>query len=172
MSDERVDAGNGSAPGGNRHSTDPGDDGDSIVNEVVYPHAIWVVWRALTTAEALAAWLMPNDFVPTVGHHFTFHTEPQEGWDGTVECQVVALDPPHRVAYTWRGSPSLPETLVTFTLEPLGMHTRLRLEHSGFAAAGPMGRTVRDILRSGWDSHLLRKQLPAYLARLDTPDSN
>jgi uncharacterized protein YndB with AHSA1/START domain len=35
---------------------------DAIVYEVVYQHPIRSVWRALTEREALAAWLMPNDF--------------------------------------------------------------------------------------------------------------
>src|ERR1043166_665732 len=69
----------------------PMDEKDSIVYEIVYPHPIWTVWRALTTSEALAQWLMPNDFAPQVGHHFTFQTEPQGGWSGIVHCQVVEL---------------------------------------------------------------------------------
>lgn len=141
------------------------DDRDRIVHEIVYPHPIWTVWRALTTPEALARWLMPNDFVARVGHRFTFRTEPQDGWSGIVHCEVVELDAPHRVAYTWQGGPEFPNTLVTFTLEAVGEHTRLRLEHSGFAAGGPMGLTVRDILDSGWQSNLLHKALPELLDR-------
>ncbi len=33
------------------------------------------VWAALTSSEALAAWLMPNDFQPVVGHRFAFRTK-------------------------------------------------------------------------------------------------
>jgi uncharacterized protein YndB with AHSA1/START domain len=139
------------------------DERDSIIYEIVYPHPIWTVWRALTTAEALAQWLMPNDFLPEVGHRFTFQTQPQEGWSGIVHCQVVELNAPHRVAYTWQGGSNLPNTLVTFTLEALEQQTRLRLEHTGFAAGGPLGLSVRDILSSGWGSNLLRGSLPALL---------
>ncbi len=139
---------------------------DSIVHEIIYPSPIWTVWKALTTAEALAQWLMPNDFVAQVGHRFTFHTKPQHGWDGIVECQVVELDAPHTLAYTWRGGPQL-NTLVTFTLEALEGQTKLRLEHSGFAAGGPAGLSIRDLLGSGWGSKLLRERLPALLARLE-----
>jgi uncharacterized protein YndB with AHSA1/START domain len=139
------------------------DERDSIVHEIVYPHPIWTVWRALTTAEALAQWLMPNDFVAQVGHRFTFRTEPQSGWSGIVQCQVMELDAPHRVAYTWQGAPDLPNTLVTFTLEALEQRTRLRLVHSGFAAGGPMGLSIRDLLDSGWGSNILRRALPELL---------
>ena len=141
---------------------------DRIVHEVVYPHPIWTVWRALTTSEALAQWLMPNDFAAQVGHRFTFHTTPQQGWNGIVQCQVVELNAPYRVAYTWQGGP-LPNTLVTFTLEALDQQTRLRLEHSGFAAGGPIGLSVRDLLDSGWASNLLRGALPELLDRWEQP---
>ena len=139
---------------------------DAIVLEVTYPHPIERVWRALTDSGALAAWLMPNDFQPRVGHHFTFRSEPQEGWSGVVHCEVVTLEPPHRVAYTWNGGDGSLDTLVTFSLSPENGGTRLRLEHTGFASGGPAGITIRDILASGWDSHLLRQQLPALLARM------
>jgi uncharacterized protein YndB with AHSA1/START domain len=139
---------------------------DSIVHEMVYPHPIWTVWKALTSSEALAAWLMPNDFVAEVGHRFTFRTQPQQTWNGIVECQVVELEAPYKLAYTWRGGPLL-NTLVTFTLEAQAGQTRLRLEHSGFAAGGPAGLSIRDLLDSGWGSKLLRERLPALLAQLD-----
>jgi hypothetical protein len=55
---------------------------------------------------------------------------------------------------------------VTFTLVEEEAGTRLRLVHSGFAACGPRGLTIRDILASGWASHLLRESLPALLDAL------
>lgn len=100
---------------------------DAIVIEMTYPHPIERVWRALTSRDARAAWLMPNDFEPRVGHAFTFRTTPDHRWSGVVHCRVTALDPPHRVAYTWQGTRGeLPETLVTFTLAPVGEGTRLK----------------------------------------------
>lgn len=139
---------------------------DSIVYEVLYPYPIWTVWEALTSAEALAQWLMPNDFAPVPGHRFTFQTAPRGHWNGVIECQVLALDPPERVAYSWRGGAPAFDTLVTFTLTALEEQTQLRLEHSGFTAAGEVGLNVRDLLGRGWRSHILQKQLPALLARL------
>ena len=138
---------------------------DSIVLETLYPYPIETVWQALTSSEALAEWLMPNDFAPRLGHRFTFQTAPRDGWNGVVECQVVALEPPERVAFTWRGG-SILDTLVTFTLTPVEKQTQLRLEHSGFAATGEAGLKVRDLLNRGWRSHVLQKRLPALLARL------
>lgn len=138
--------------------------GDTIVIEMTYPHPVERVWRALTSRDALAVWLMPNDFEPRVGHAFTFRSTPDHRWSGIVHCRVTVLDPPYRVTYTWQGAGGdLPETLVTFTLTPQGPATRLRLEHSGFAASGPRSLTVRDILASGWSSKILRERLPALL---------
>lgn len=139
---------------------------DSIVIDMFYPYPVSQVWAALTDPAALGTWLMPNDFEPRLGHRFTFQTvpSPDHSWNGVVQCEVVTLDEPHRVAYTWRGGGGLIDTLVTFTIEPAEGGTNLRLEHTGFAATGPGGLTIRDILASGWDSTLLRQRLPAYLS--------
>jgi uncharacterized protein YndB with AHSA1/START domain len=130
-----------------------------IVVDTVYPHPIERVWAALTSADALAVWFMPNDFVAEVGHEFTFTTRPRPGFDGTVHCRVVELDPPHTMVWTWRGGPI--DTTVTFTLsEPAPGRTRLHLRHLGFH--GLAGHLTRRILGSGY-KRLLRRKLPAYL---------
>ena len=136
---------------------------DAIVIDMFYPHPVEQVWAALTNPEALGIWLMPNDFEPRVGHHFTFRTTPDNNWNGIVHCQVVEVDALHRIAYTWRGDAAQWETLVTFTIEPAEGGTNLRLEHSGFESGGKAGLTVRDLLASGWNSRVLREKLPALL---------
>ena len=138
---------------------------DAIVIEIVYPHPIRRVWQALSDSEMLARWLMPNTFKPEIGHSFTFNVGAPQGWSGVVNCRVVELVPPFRVAFTWTNS-ALPETLVTFTLMPVPEGTRLRLEHSGFAAGGATALTIRDILASGWNSNLLRERLPQLVDQL------
>lgn len=139
--------------------------GDAIVHEIVYPHPIQRVWRALTDPTALAAWLMPNDFAPRVGHRFTFHTAPEHDWNGTVECEVVQIAEPTLLSYTWRGG-KLPATLVTFTFTAVAGGTRLRLVHSGFASGGPVALIIRDRLSSGWGSKVLRTRLPTLLEHM------
>ncbi|MGH7001873.1 MAG: SRPBCC family protein, partial [Stellaceae bacterium] len=64
-----------------------------------YPRPIEKVWAALTDSEALADWLMANDFEPRVGRRFTFHSDPIPGWRGRVDCEVVALEPPSRMVW-------------------------------------------------------------------------
>ena len=139
--------------------------------ERTYPHRPEHVWRALADPRALAAWLMPNDFEPRVGHSFTFRTKPAPGFDGTIYCEVTDLDPPRRIGYTWRGGPGRgrPLTLDThlsFTLEPVPGGTRLRLEHTGFLGARAVA--VSFLLGSGW-TKILSERLPALLDRLDQP---
>jgi uncharacterized protein YndB with AHSA1/START domain len=137
-----------------------------IVKEAVYPHPLEVVWRALTQTAAIADWLMPNDFEPTVGHRFQFRTKPQRGWNGVVDARVLEVDPPRRLSYTWSGGWGS-ETVVTFVLEAAGERTtRLRLEHTGFAGGGVRGRLLREILARGWGSRILARELPAVLDRL------
>jgi uncharacterized protein YndB with AHSA1/START domain len=136
---------------------------DTIVIDMFYPQPVGQVWAALTSSQALEAWLMPNDFEPRLGHRFTFHTTPDQSWDGIVHCEIVALDRLRRIAYTWRSPSSHLDTLVTFTIEPAEGGTHLRLEHSGFASGGKAGLTVRDLLASGWKSRVLPERLAAYL---------
>ncbi len=138
---------------------------DAVVVEMTYPQSIKQVWKALTESEKIAEWLMPNDFQPRVGHRFTFTSLPQHMWSGTVYCEVVEVDPPSRLAYTWQGG-NLPTTLVTFTLKSVPTGTELKLVHSGFASGGKASATIRDILGSGWRSKVLVTRLPETLRRM------
>ncbi|MEO7730373.1 MAG: SRPBCC domain-containing protein, partial [Kofleriaceae bacterium] len=125
--------------------------------ERVFPHAPERVWRALTDRRAMSQWLMETDFEPTLGHCFTFRAKPQPGWDGVTYCEVTELDPPHRVAYTWRGGsgkdgPPTLDTVVRFTLAAEGSGTRLTLEHTGFTGLKAM--FVSFMMKAGWTKML------------------
>jgi uncharacterized protein YndB with AHSA1/START domain len=115
------------------------------------------VWRALTDPELLARWLMPNDFEPVVGHEFTFTTEPvpDRGFDGVIRCQLLELDEPRLVRFSWRSRPL--DTTVTFRLAAEGAGTRLFIVHDGFAADDPGQQSVLRILGGGWRGHLARR---------------
>jgi uncharacterized protein YndB with AHSA1/START domain len=135
----------------------------TVVLEVVYPHPPERVWRALTNRDALAEWLLPNNFEPCPGHRFQFWSPPGPGSPGVIECEVVELDEPRRLSYTWQSEPDQPPTLVTWTLEPTNGGTRVRLEHEpkpGLYALAPGAMPAID-----W-GQVLRVQLPEILARL------
>ena len=77
----------------------------NVIMERVYPFPPEQVWEALADSRALSEWLMENDFQPYVGHRFQFRTNPQWGFDGSVHCEVITVDRPRRLAYTWQGGP-------------------------------------------------------------------
>jgi uncharacterized protein YndB with AHSA1/START domain len=130
--------------------------------EATYPYPPEKVWRALTDPEAIAQWLMKNDFQPKLGHKFMFTSTPQPGWDGKTYCEVIELDPPRRLAYTWKGGPI--DTVVRWTLEPTPEGTKLVLEHTGFR--GFKALMVSAIMGSGWKG-IVAKGIPAVIARMD-----
>jgi uncharacterized protein YndB with AHSA1/START domain len=129
-----------------------------------YAHPPERVWRALTEPEAMSAWLMASDFRPQVGHKFRFRAKPQPGWRGIVDCEVLEVDPPRRLSYTWQGDENGRTTIVTWVLEALpGGGTRLRLEHTGFRGLGGLFHKL--LLGSGWKG-MLRSRLGTVLDRL------
>ena len=92
---------------------------DIVVDDVL-PHAPEKVWRALTTAEIIGKWLMPNDFEPVVGKRFTFTTRPIGAWDGVVQCECWRSC--RSAAWSTPGTAaprnSRLDSVVTWTLQP------------------------------------------------------
>jgi uncharacterized protein YndB with AHSA1/START domain len=115
------------------------------------------VWQALTDPALLARWLMPNDFKPVTGHTFTFRTGPvpQHGFDGIVHCEVLDLEPPRLLRFSWRAGKL--DTVVRWSLVPEGAGTRLLITHDGFDDTDPGQRMVMGILGGGWRGHLIRQ---------------
>ncbi len=132
----------------------------NLVLERVYPYSPEQVWEALADGQALSEWLMETDFQPYVGHRFEFRTKPSWGFDGIVRCEVIAVDKPRRLAYTWQGGLMKKPTTVTWTLQPVEAGTRLKLEHTGFE--GLVGVSLSVLLGSGW-GRLLGEVLPRYI---------
>ena len=127
-----------------------------IQREIVFPQPREDVWRALTDSAALAEWLMPNDFEARVGHRFTFRTQPnpQAGFDGIVQCEVLECAPPSQLAYSWAGGGI--DTRVSYRLEPDGGGTRVFFEQSGFDLSQPWGDTALRGAEFGWTRMLER----------------
>lgn len=117
----------------------------AIVYEVSYPHPPEQVWQALVDSRALAQWLLPNDFAPIAGGHFTMDCDPL----GEIAGEVLELDPPRRMSWRWVGV--FGDTIVTFDLTPADGGTLLRLEHRGWNATTAAHREHFD---SGWPGKL------------------
>ncbi|MEW6494711.1 MAG: SRPBCC domain-containing protein [Cyanobacteriota bacterium] len=97
---------------------------------VFYPYSPERVWKAIANRRALAAWFMDNDFEPRLGHKFRF--KPEQSGEDTIYCEVIELDEPRCLSYTWRGNFLCQPTIVTWRLLPVDGGTQLQLEHTGF----------------------------------------
>jgi uncharacterized protein YndB with AHSA1/START domain len=122
-----------------------------------------LVWRALIEPVLLSQWLMDNDFVPEVGHRFTFRAKPTPLWDGIVRCEVQDVQPTEALAYSWTGASDMPETVVSWNVRPTQSGTLLVFRHSGFR--GLKFALIGRLLDRGWRDMIGRK-LPAVLAKL------
>lgn len=127
-----------------------------IVVDEIFPHAPQTVWKALTTGEIMARWMMePAGFQPVVGNMFTYKTKPAGAWDGVIHCEVLEVVEHKRFVYAWRGGHetnsgygSRLDTVVTWSLEPVGEGTRVRLVHSGFEM--PTNEVAFRNMGEGW----------------------
>lgn len=124
----------------------------SVVIEREFKHKPEKIWRALTQGALIEEWLMANDFEARVGHVFKFRSTPYGNWDGIIDGEVLAVEPPSRLEYAW-SSMGL-RTVVEWTLTPTpgGSGTHLRMEQSGFPAAGGAGYYNGAI--AGWTSFI------------------
>ncbi|TVX99843.1 SRPBCC family protein [Cohnella terricola] len=105
-----------------------------------YATTIEKLWTALTDSSKLAKWVanihtgqpMENNFQPVVGHCFQFRTQPNEYWDGIIEGEVLIVDAPNRVSYTWASGGE--KHTITWTLQDLGNgKVNLHLEQTGIS---------------------------------------
>ena len=132
---------------------------ESLSFDFDLPHSPEKVWRALTDPVLLAEWLLPVvDLELEPGAAFTFKTQPYPGWDGSVNCRFLEIEPRRKLSYTWVAADI--DTVVTFTLTPTPPGTRLSLVQSGFR---PDQKQNFGGARYGWK--LMGGKLVALLAR-------
>jgi uncharacterized protein YndB with AHSA1/START domain len=127
----------------------------SVIVEREIPCPPEKVCRALTQPHLIEEWLMKNDFNPVVGHRFNLRAD----W-GTVDCQVLAVEPNKTLSYTWAAYDL--KSVVTWTLTPTSMGTRLRMEQSGFR---PDQQQYYQGAQGGWQRFFAA--LEQVLARID-----
>jgi uncharacterized protein YndB with AHSA1/START domain len=135
---------------------------ETVVLDVELKSPIERVWQALTDSDTLSRWMMfkSNDFQPVVGHAFQFRDAP--GYEGIIHCEVIEVDEPNRLSYTWESNQVGPSnlkqsTVVTWTLtETEGGATRLHLEQSGFHSGA---RQEIGGAKYGWTSMLDQLQV-------------
>jgi uncharacterized protein YndB with AHSA1/START domain len=127
----------------------------SVIVEREIPHPPEKIWRALTQPHLIEEWLMKNDFKPEVAHRFVLRGD----W-GSVDCQVLAVEPNRTLSYSW-GALGL-ESVVTWTLTATGAGTHLRMEQSGFR---PDQQQAYQGAKFGWQKFFAG--LEVVLARID-----
>ncbi|WP_067929603.1 SRPBCC family protein [Alicyclobacillus shizuokensis] len=118
------------------------------------------VWFALTDSNTLSKWMMfrENDFKPVVGHKFQFRMEPTGGWNGIIEGEVLEVDEPHRLSYTWVSAGE--SNTVTWTLkQDEDGTTHVHLDQTDISSEQALSGATY-----GWQS--MAKQLENVLAEL------
>jgi uncharacterized protein YndB with AHSA1/START domain len=125
-----------------------------IRKEIEINAPVETVWRYLEDHEHLAAWLMRNDFKPEIGRDFHFYQQPSGNWDGILDCKLVELEAPRRIAFTWNANTIGVDTLVSIDLEEVEGRTKLTLIHTNWE--GVLGELEQHIAShaEGWSSHL------------------
>lgn len=126
-----------------------------VIVEREFAHPPAKLWRALTQPHLVAEWLMAGDVAAMPGYRFSFEAD----W-GTVDCEVVAVEPERKLSYSWTGKGL--ESVVTWTLTPTAAGTHLRMEQVGFR---PEQALAYHGARAGWPRFLNR--LEALLATGD-----
>lgn len=135
---------------------------ETISFEFDLKHSPAKVWRALTEPELLMQWLLPAIGLKLEpGAAFSFKTQPYPGWDGTVNCRFVEIEPQRKLSYSWAVGDMFIDTVVTFTLTPTATGTRLSLLQSGFK---PENKPAFGGQRYGWS--MMGGRLVELLGRL------
>lgn len=130
---------------------------------------------------------MKNDLVPEVDREFTFHKDPQPGWDGITYCKITEIIPLQKITYSYSGEAGGEKTLacagihseiadkavkgiftqlntvLSFTLISDCRGACLRLEHSGFT--GFQQVIVSFVFSMGWKRQM--KKLNILLGKLE-----
>ena len=126
-----------------------------------YPHSRAKVWRALTDPDIVPLWTVtgaggrPEGFAPVVGTKFRLIARPKPGWNGVVECEVLEVNEPSLLRYSWTGDEGGDVTEVAYRLEPHAGGTRFTYDHIGFTGVGGLfmaallGNVRRKMLRVG-----------------------
>jgi uncharacterized protein YndB with AHSA1/START domain len=120
-----------------------------IKKTVILEAPIQKVWDTVSTAEGIAAWFMPNDFQPKVGHEFHVQSP-----FGPSPCKVTELDAPHRLSFSWDTD----GWFISFLLKEVDGKTEFTLIHGGWKEPDTIltkpnekSSVIRDRMNHGWE---------------------
>ena len=140
---------------------------EAAVVERILPAPPDIVFDEWLDPVGMAEWMCPRparptriDLDPRVGGRFLIDID-DEGFELSVTGEYLELDPPHRLRFTWYCSvwdPSVPESIVTISLEPHGdTSTLMTIHHVQLPPRDVDGH------RDGWT--LIGQQLEKSLGR-------
>jgi uncharacterized protein YndB with AHSA1/START domain len=129
-----------------------------------------IVWKVLTDPALTPLWTSagrggrPEGFEPVPGNKFRFVGRPFPGWDGIVRCEVLAVEAPVLLRYSWRNKENDLPTEVSYELDVTPAGTRFTYRHVGFRGVEGlvMSRLLGRVRRT-----MLTRGLPAVLNDLD-----
>ncbi|WP_163529999.1 SRPBCC family protein [Halobacillus ihumii] len=123
-----------------------------IKKQVTFDAPIEKVWQAVSSAEGMAEWFMPNNLKPVEGHEFYLES-PFE----TSSCKVFTVNPPKELSFSWGDQ----GWVVHFLLEEVEGKTEFTLIHAGWGHPDdkmrPTDKThldTRNTMNNGWESIL------------------
>jgi uncharacterized protein YndB with AHSA1/START domain len=126
-----------------------------------YPHSPAKVWRAVTDPALIPLWTATGaggrteGFATVVGTKFQFIGKPKPGWNGVVDCEVLEVDEPSLLRWSWTDTSSGDTTEVVYRIEPHAGGTCFTYDHTGFTGASGffmaqlLGRVRRKMLGQG-----------------------
>jgi uncharacterized protein YndB with AHSA1/START domain len=139
----------------------PRDHGLTLRLKRALPASPETVYMALSDSGELAKWWGPRGFTapsvefdPIVGRTYQIAMQPPDGELFYLSGEFREVDPPARLAYTFRWDPPDPddrETLVTLSLRDRGEGTEVLLTQDGFATEER--RALHD---EGWSESFAR----------------
>jgi uncharacterized protein YndB with AHSA1/START domain len=125
----------------------------------VLPAPAPAVFEALTDAGVVARWWGPAgfsvpsiDFEPQPGAGYRIEMQPPEGEAFALAGEFRAVEPPRRLAFTFRWEPAAPddvETLVELALHEVDGATELALDQGEFKTEERV-----ELHRGGWTDSL------------------
>ena len=135
-----------------------------------YDHPRELVWRAVTDPAVIPRWTAtgrggtPEGFEPVVGNRFRFVGRPVPGWDGIVRCEVLEVDPPSLLRYSWQGAEGEQPSLVTYRLTSVPGGTEFTYLHTDFV--GLVNRVTAKLVLTRVRRTMLSVGLPPVLDEL------
>lgn len=99
-----------------------------ITLERSFNQPIEKVWEAISDENEISKWFLPAKFKAEIGFQYTF-THVHDQGTTYITGEVLTVDKPNTLSYTWESSGSDVNTTVIWNLKEEDGITKLMLEH-------------------------------------------